>query len=390
MTLHDRLRSLASFLPAFESAAFEFGRWNNAESADQGVLTLPFFALSEAGEAFVKTAYDAGWVEPDFDWGTWSDTQEARSLRDDPASLAGATPEQLAHLLTVLIRQDRFVEGSLLASYESGLLTGILRRAASLADSPSLTGDMAYIRPANKTRLSKPEKLHLLSEYAAYYRNAVASDDAALNRKIPRDAFSGLLDRIGSLLVDESERLSKAPGPVRDFLADNPLPDGMAPLLPDSFRAFCLALNSLKQWVAKEQAATDRYLLGGVSRQMCRDASATCLVTGEALGTDAELHHPARDGRPPVLLSKAGHSRIEGQQRVSATDEFEEELLALRRKSNLSWAHLRRGCLDLLGTPEVASSKAMASSARSYARKASAATQLGYQDLLDWLDSKEL
>ena len=75
---------------------------------------------------------------------------------------------------------------------------------------------------------------------------------------------------------------------MRDFLADNPLPDGMAPLLPDSFRAFCLALNSLKQWVAKEQAATDRYLLGGVSRQLS-DASATCLVTGEALGADAEL-----------------------------------------------------------------------------------------------------
>jgi hypothetical protein len=249
---------------------------------------------------------------------------------------------------------------------------------------------MAYVRPVNTTPLSKQQKLHLLSEYAAYYRNAVASNDHALNQKIPRDAFADLLDRIGSLLIDESARLAIGPGPVREFLADNPLPDGMASLLPESFRAFCLALNSLKQWVAKEQAATDRYLLGGVSRQMCRDASATCLVTGEVLDADAELHHPVRDGRPPVILSKAGHDRIEGQQRVNGTDEAEKALIALRRKTNLSWAQLRRGCLDLLGSPVIPSSKAMAASARSFARKASAVTHLGHQELLDWLDSKGL
>jgi hypothetical protein len=249
---------------------------------------------------------------------------------------------------------------------------------------------MAYVRPVNKMPLSKQQKVDLLTEYAAYYRDAVAADDTALNRKIPRDAFISLLDRIGSLLIDESARLAVAPGPVRDFLAGNPLPKEMAPLLPDSFRAFCLALNSLKQWVAKEQAATDRYLLGGVSRQLCRDTAVACLVTGEVLGPDAELHHPVRDGRPPVLVSKAGHDRLEGQEAVNATDATARELVALRRKMNLSWAHLRRGCLDLLGTPAVASSKAMAASARSYARKASAVTRLGYRELLDWLDKNGL
>jgi hypothetical protein len=124
MTLHERLRGLASFLPAFESAAFEFGRWRKSESSDDSVLTLPFFVLSETADAFVKTAYELGWVEPSFDWGTWMDTEEAQSLRDRPTSLAGATAEQLAHLLTAIIRQDRFEEGSLQASHQSGLLTG--------------------------------------------------------------------------------------------------------------------------------------------------------------------------------------------------------------------------------------------------------------------------
>jgi hypothetical protein len=83
--------------------------------------------------AYFPSGARMGWVERDFDWGTWMGTPEALNLRDAPASLVNATPAQLAHLLTVVIRQDRFAEGSLVASYESGLLTGILRRAAVLA-----------------------------------------------------------------------------------------------------------------------------------------------------------------------------------------------------------------------------------------------------------------
>ena len=164
---------------------------------------------------------------------------------------------------------------------------------------------------------------------------------------------------------------------------------GNGVLLPDSFRA-CLALNQLEAVGCQGAGGDGSISARGVSRQMCRDASATCLVTGEVLDADAELHHPVRDGRPPVILSKAGHDRIEGQQRVNGTDEAEKALIALRRKTNLSWAHLRRGCLDLLGSPVVPSSKAMAASARSYASNASAVTHLGYQELLDWLDSKGL
>jgi len=43
-----------------------------------------------------------------------------------------ATPEQLSGLLTVVIRQDRFCEGSFEVAFASGLLTNICRRAAQL------------------------------------------------------------------------------------------------------------------------------------------------------------------------------------------------------------------------------------------------------------------
>ena len=54
------------------------------------------------------------------------------SLQDDARALAQATPEQLARLLTVCVREDRFCEGALESAFESGLLTRILERAAVL------------------------------------------------------------------------------------------------------------------------------------------------------------------------------------------------------------------------------------------------------------------
>jgi hypothetical protein len=121
------------------------------------------------------------------------------------------------------------------------------------------------------------------------------------------------LNRIGELLLTESAKLAASKGPIRAFLDGNSLPPSMEKSLPDDFRVFCLALNSLKQWTSAEQAATDRYLLGGSARILCREAVKTCLVTGSALDKYSELHHPLRDGRPPILLSKKGHCSLEDQ-----------------------------------------------------------------------------
>lgn len=128
-----RLLGLSLFLPKFENPDFVFGRWQQPIEREPGVITLPFFIMSEAGYGFVEAAYDLGWVQRDFDWVAWKETEEAIMLRDNDQALAEATSDQLAHLLTVLIRQERFCEGSLDLAYRSGLLNGILRRASELA-----------------------------------------------------------------------------------------------------------------------------------------------------------------------------------------------------------------------------------------------------------------
>ncbi len=124
-TLKERLDALAVFLDDFESP-IEFGYWESPEGK------LPYFVMSQGAMDFVRTCYEMGWVELQ-DWPEWMVTPEAAKLRDDPSALEQATSEQLGKLLTVVIRQDRFVEGALEGAFESGLLTGIVRRASVLA-----------------------------------------------------------------------------------------------------------------------------------------------------------------------------------------------------------------------------------------------------------------
>ncbi len=83
-------------------------------------------------EALHSLCYQDGWVAS-FDWAAWKQSPEAISLRDDRAALAAAAPEQLRKLLTTLMRQERFCEGTLAEAAASGLLAAIGARAGRLA-----------------------------------------------------------------------------------------------------------------------------------------------------------------------------------------------------------------------------------------------------------------
>lgn len=131
--LKERLKALAAFLPEFTHADFSFGEWQGLERTASGALTFPFVTWSDGVRRFVEAAYEFGWVRGDVDWIEWKGTPGATALRDDRSAVAGATPDQLAKLLTVVIREDRFVEGALNSAYASGLLTAIIQRAATLA-----------------------------------------------------------------------------------------------------------------------------------------------------------------------------------------------------------------------------------------------------------------
>ena len=126
-----RLHAISQYRAAFEGRAAPVGEWMQPD-APPGRISPAWFALSEKAEQFVADCYAHGWVLAGFDWATWAQTARAQALRDHPAVLACATEHELAQLLTVVIRQDRFCEGALAAAFESGLILGILRRAQQL------------------------------------------------------------------------------------------------------------------------------------------------------------------------------------------------------------------------------------------------------------------
>lgn len=196
-------------------------------------------------------------------------------------------------------------------------------------------------------------------------------------------------------MLEESRALAAGDSAVRRFLDDNTPPGRMGPLLPDDFRVFCLLLNALTQWVSEEQIAADGFLLGKTGRKRCRKMMASCLVTGAALDQESVLHHPVRDGRPPIPLSKAGHRKIEkqtgsGEKSVDAGSDEVARGIAQIRKKNESWRMLRRGCLLILGLPAHGGTKAGNANAKSLARRAIASTKLTTQDLLGWMDVRGL
>jgi hypothetical protein len=116
------LVGLAAFARDMRSPWIPFGEWDSIG-----------FLRSEFADRFVRQCCDDGWVLPDFDWPAWANSPEAQALRDPAVILAEADAGQLAKLLTVAIRQDRFIEGGLEGWHRRGLLAAICNRASGLA-----------------------------------------------------------------------------------------------------------------------------------------------------------------------------------------------------------------------------------------------------------------
>jgi hypothetical protein len=93
---------------------------------------MPYFVFGPTAEAFQAAVGRGGWVTMGFDWGTWLKTEDGQALRDRPEALSAASADDLAKLLTAIVRSDRFVEGSIAGAFESGLLARIARRASAL------------------------------------------------------------------------------------------------------------------------------------------------------------------------------------------------------------------------------------------------------------------
>ena len=110
---------------------FVIGRWAGGTRDADGTIQMPWFDYSEETRAFITDAYANHWVVG-FDWPGWARTPRGRRLLADPDLITTASPDDLAHVLTVVIRSDRFSEGAVAGAHRTGLLTAIARRASAL------------------------------------------------------------------------------------------------------------------------------------------------------------------------------------------------------------------------------------------------------------------
>lgn len=132
------LESLAGFLDRLSDPDLAAGKWITPAVSGGEAMQMPYVQYAAPSSEFIQAAYDHNWLAIGFDWTAWATSPEAMQLMNEPAALAKATPEELSKLLTVCIRRDRFVEGSLLDDFECGLILRIVQRAAKiLSNTPS-------------------------------------------------------------------------------------------------------------------------------------------------------------------------------------------------------------------------------------------------------------
>lgn len=258
---------------------------------------------------------------------------------------------------------------------------------------------MEYTRPKSEVQLTADEKKELLANYLEFYEEQEKVDISRLNQKIPREVFEKVLNHIGVILLHQSADLSSNNPDIKEFLAETPLPSPFDEYLPTDFRVFCLLLNALKQWLSAEQAATDRYLLGGNARKLLKSISDYCIVTGEKVDGNGELHHSVRDGRPPIYISKSGHAQIEGQTKtkeiIGYNSNMGEEDISIiirkiKKKYHHSWVQLRNACNYLLGNNVKFSTPNVKATSLQFAKRVNKNTGFGATEILDWMGRNNL
>jgi hypothetical protein len=113
----ERLRRLAAWERVFGDPAFSAGRAWRGPSPDV--------------VRFADEMAELRWsTRPDY--AAWAATPEGRALLDDDQLVLRASADELALLLTTILRGDRFNAGVLDAAFANGTMLRIARRARVL------------------------------------------------------------------------------------------------------------------------------------------------------------------------------------------------------------------------------------------------------------------
>ena len=129
----ESINSILQYLPYF-SKNNTFGEWKGSDENEDGVKTFPHLIYSTEVNQFVKLLYRTNFIVS-FDWGKWD---EGRKIISDKNLIQKSDLLTLRMLITAVVRNDRFCEGSLLSSIENKTILTILQRLKTLRDNNEL------------------------------------------------------------------------------------------------------------------------------------------------------------------------------------------------------------------------------------------------------------
>ncbi|MGP0059670.1 MAG: DUF6508 domain-containing protein [Beijerinckiaceae bacterium] len=127
----EAFRALVELLPELEAADASFGRHLPPRS-EGNHFVIQGFHFSPLGHRFHDVVYANQLVLTDFDWAHWAHGPEGQHFSNTAGSVEAADEMDLRRLLTTIVRQERFAEGSMQGCLESGFVLRIVRRAAAL------------------------------------------------------------------------------------------------------------------------------------------------------------------------------------------------------------------------------------------------------------------
>jgi len=114
---------LMNLIPEIEEA-LSFGEKGGGKQDEDRVMQLPFVIPAYVVTQFVDIVYEMP-LMVSFDWPSWEEGQ--KMLNDPGFDFDSIDIPTKCKLITAIIRNDRFADGTLVQAFESGLVLEILK-----------------------------------------------------------------------------------------------------------------------------------------------------------------------------------------------------------------------------------------------------------------------
>lgn len=114
---------LLDLIPEIEKST-RFAEFKRGERNKEGVIQMPYYEPASVVSRFLEIVYDIP-IMISFDWGSWDDGE--RMVNDEKFDFDTIDLVTKCKVVTALVRNDRYCEGTLVSAFESGLILEILR-----------------------------------------------------------------------------------------------------------------------------------------------------------------------------------------------------------------------------------------------------------------------